>query len=353
MLLAKEHGEEPAVTRLQEKSQCCLLSLEKCYTHRTRETDMACTVEGARLFPHIVKKVEEQIYLGDVLEHIHHFPDGMFNLVITSPPYNIGKEYEKCQTLDFYLNWQKQILTALMPKIAQTGSIVWQVGNYVKNGEITPLDICFYPIFKELGFKLRNRIIWHFEHGLHCQNRFSGRYETLIWFTKSDSYTFNLDAVRVPSKYPGKLHYKGPKKGLPSGNPLGKNPSDYWKLINSEFESGVIDIPNVKNNHPEKTKHPCQFPIELIERFVLALTNENDNVFDPFGGVGSSVIAAQNRGRNGYMCEINEDYVKIAKKRLIDWANGTLKIRPLGKKIYEPTGREKVSQIPKQWNNGK
>ena len=218
----------------------------------------------------------------NILNFIKSLPDDFFTLIITSPPYNIGKSYEKKQPLDSYLLWQENIITELTKKVTEDGSVIWQVGNFVDKGEVYPLDIYFYPIFKRLGFKLRNRIIWHFEHGLHCKNRFSGRYETLIWFTKSDNYKFNLDLVRVPAKYPGKLHYKGPKKGQPSGNPLGKNPSDFWKIITEEMESGVIDIPNVKSNHPEKTIHPCQFPVELVERCVLACTDKGDWVFDPF-----------------------------------------------------------------------
>lgn len=144
------------------------------------------------------------------------------------------------------------------------GSICWQVGNYVDNGEIIPLDVILYPIFSRLGLQLRNRIVWHFGHGLHASKRFSGRYEVILWFTKGHDYVFNLDAVRVPQKYPQKKHFKGPKKGELSGNPLGKNPGDIW------------EIPNVKANHVEKTIHPCQFPVELIERLVLALTNEDD-----------------------------------------------------------------------------
>lgn len=91
-----------------------------------------------------------------------------------------------------------------------SGSICWQVGNYVNNGEIIPLDIALYPIFAGLGLHLRNRSVWHFEHGLHASKRFSGRYEVILWFTKSDRYTFNLDDVRVPQKYPNKKHFKGP-----------------------------------------------------------------------------------------------------------------------------------------------
>ena len=153
------------------------------------------------------------------------------------------------------------------------------------------MDIVYYDLFKNRGLKLRNRIIWHFEHGLHASRRFSGRYESILWFTKGKKYTFNLDSVRVPSKYPGKRNWKGPHKGQPSGNPLGKNPSDYWKVILQDWEREIWDIPNVKANHPEKTVHPCQFPVELIERCVLALTNEGDWVLDPYSGVGSAIIA--------------------------------------------------------------
>lgn len=289
--------------------------------------------------------------LGDTLDIVKTLPQKIFNLIITSPPYNIGKVYEKKQPLEEYLSWQKKVIIELSDKLADNGSIIWQIGNFIDSGEVYPLDIYFYPIFKSLGFKLRNRIIWHFDHGLHCKNRFSGRYETLIWFTKSDNYKFNLDSVRVPSKYPGKLHYKGPKKGLPSGNPLGKNPSDFWDKICSEIEEGIIDIPNVKSNHPEKTTHPCQFPVELIERCVLACTDENDWVLDPFGGVGSAVIAAVKNNRKGMMIEIEPEYIKIASQRLTKLKNGELKTRPIGKKIFQPTGREKISQIPKNWED--
>lgn len=182
----------------------------------------------------------------------------MFDLVVTSPPYNIGKAYETKRGLDDYIAGMARIIDLIVPRLRDSGSICWQVGNYVNDGQIVPLDIEFAPIFKRHDLQLRNRIIWHFGHGLHTRRRFSGRYEVVMWYTKSDQYKFNLDAVRVPSKYPGKKHFKGPRKGLISGNPLGKNPEDVWT------------IPNVKSNHPEKTSHPCQFPVGLIERLVLA-----------------------------------------------------------------------------------
>jgi len=252
-------------------------------------------------------------------------------------------------SIDRYLAQQENVINDLYRVLHPQGSICWQVGNYVEKSEIFPLDIFFYPIFKSLGMKLRNRIVWHFGHGLHARKRFSGRYETLLWFTKSDDYTFNLDDVRVPSKYPGKRHYKGAKKGQLSGNPKGKNPSDIWLLMQKEWETGLWDIPNVKSNHPEKTGHPAQFPIELVERCVLAMTHEGDWVLDPYAGVGSTLIAAIKRGRRAMGSEKEEKYIAIAQNRLADYFAGQLKIRPLGKPVYQPTGREKIAQFPQEW----
>ena len=165
---------------------------------------------------------------GDSLETLRALPASVAKLIITSPPYNIGKEYETQTKLEHYLAWLNPIIHEIVRVLSPRGSLCWQVGNYVEDSEVFPLDLWFYPVFKKLGLKLRNRVIWHFEHGLHCSVRFSGRYETLLWFTKTDDYTFNLDKVRIPSKYPGKTHYSGPKRGQPSGNPFGKNPSDVW-----------------------------------------------------------------------------------------------------------------------------
>lgn len=289
---------------------------------------------------------------GEALDVLRRAPAGFAKLIITSPPYNVGKAYEKATSLEAYLQAINPIIEELVRVLADDGSLCWQVGNYVEDGEVFPLDIFYYSFFKRHGLKLRNRIIWHFDHGLHASKRFSGRYETLLWFTKSNVYTFNLDPVRVPSKYPGKRHFKGEKKGQPSCNPLGKNPADIWRIVTEDWERSLWDIPNVKANHPEKTIHPCQFPIELVERCVLALTNEDDWVLDPFSGVGSALLAARGHNRRAMGCEKEADYVAIARQRFSDLENGTLRYRPLGKPIYKPTGREKVAQIPIEWTNG-
>lgn len=268
-----------------------------------------------------------QIECKDNLEFMRSLRKGSMKLIVTSPPYNIGKEYERRTSIELYIEQQVATIAEAARVLHPKGSICWQVGNHVDDGEIFPLDVVLYPLFKNHGLKLRNRIVWTFGHGLHCQRRFSGRHETILWFTKSDDYTFNLDPVRIPSKYPEKKHFKGPKRGQMSGNPLGKNPTDVW------------EIPNVKANHVEKTAHPCQFPVGLVERLVLGLTNSGDNVLDPFMGVGSSAIAALKNGRNAYGCDVMEEYVDIALERVSQLEQGVLRTRPMNKPIYNPDGK--------------
>lgn len=251
--------------------------------------------------------------------------DESMQLIVTSPPYNIGKIYERRSKLDAYIKEQAQTISECVRLLHPRGSICWQVGNHVSNGEVFPLDTILYQIFKDHGLRLRNRIIWHFEHGLHCSKRLSGRYETVMWFTKGDDYTFNLDPIRIPPKYPNKKYFKGPKRGRLSCNPKGKNPGDVWIF------------PNVKNNHVEKTVHPCQFPVELVERLVLAFTDEGEWVLDPYMGVGSTVVAAVKHNRIGFGCDNVQKYVDLAWERLHQLRAGTLHTRPMNRPVYDPT----------------
>lgn len=233
-------------------------------------------------------------------------PDASVNLIVTSPPYNIGKAYEKRAHLDDYIAFERSVVTECYRVLKATGSICWQVGNYIEDGEVVPIDSLMIPLFRELGMKIRSRIIWTFGHGMHCTRRLSGRHETVIWATKSDDYLFDLDTIRVPQKYPNKRHYKGPSKGELSGNPLGKNPGDVW------------EITNIKNRHPEKTAHPCQFPEELVQRLVLPLTEPGDVVLDPFAGSGTVGKVCNRLLRASILIERDESYCELIRQRLSD-----------------------------------
>lgn len=278
-----------------------------------------------------------EMYAGDCLDFLDSCKDKSFQLIVTSPPYNLGKRYETPMALKDYLSWQEKVIDLCIKKLKDNGSICWQVGHFIEGKNMAhPLDWLLKDFFITRGMQVRNRIIWHFEHGLHCTRRFSGRHETICWFTKTkgDDYVFNLDPVRVPQKYPGKTHYHGPNYGKPACNPLGKNPGDHW------------DIPNVKSLHCEKTAHPCQFPIGLVMRLILALTNEGDWVCDPFAGVGTTQVAAILTGRHGVGSDLDPGYCRIAEKRMADALAGTLVYRPMNQPIFVMTGDSKLLKKP-------
>ncbi len=285
------------------------------------------------------------LFHGDCMALLRKIPTSTVQLVVTSPPYNVGKEYEENLTIEDYVHFQRSVIEECVRITRPGGSICWQAGHHVNShGQVIPLDLLLHPVFLKAGEKtklrLRNRIVWHFEHGLNCTKRFSGRHETILWYTMGDDYTFNLDAVRVPQKYPGKRAYKGPRRGRYSCNPLGKNPGDVWI------------IPNVKSRHPEKTSHPCQFPIELPERLVLALTNRRHLVVDPFVGVGSTAVAAVLHGRRAAGADIDPDYLDIARQRIKDAIAGNLRRRPFGKPVYEPKPNTPLTTPPNSTARG-
>ena len=287
---------------------------------------MSTLATTPRLAPQWDADAEVSFLRGDCLELLAAMPDGAARLVVTSPPYNIGKAYERSRTLEEYVDSQAEVIAECARALADDGSLCWQTGNYVRRGEIVPLDALLFPIFRGLGLRMRNRIVWHFEHGLHCTKRFSGRYETISWFSKSDDYFFDVDPIRVPQKYPNKRFFKGPRAGQLSGNPLGKNPGDVWIF------------PNVKHNHIEKTEHPCQFPVELVERLVLSMTEPGDLVLDPYMGVASTAIGAIRHGRRAAGAELDAEYHRIGVERLGTAWNGELRTRPMTRPVYQPAG---------------
>lgn len=246
----------------------------------------------------------DSIRQDDCLEVIKRLPDESVDLVVSSPPYNIGKEYESKRALDVYLDEQRKVLEQCVRVLRPTGSIFWQVGSYSHKGMLIPLDVRFFPILESMGLYPRNRIVWVRQHGLHATRKFSARHETILWFTKSDDFTFNLDAVRVPQKWQNKKAHRGDKKGELSCHPEGKNPGDIWVFQ------------NVKHNHEEQTIHPAQFPEGLIARIVLAVTNKGDLVLDPYMGVGTVAVVARDHGRHFVGAETEPRYHSVALRRL-------------------------------------
>lgn len=278
------------------------------------------------------------LFNGDCMELLRSMPSESIDLAVTSPPYCMGKEYEMSYSIEDFTAIHERVLPEIVRLTRAGGSICWQVGYHVVNKSCNPLDYLVYEILHDYNeVSLRNRIIWTFGHGLHSSRRFSGRHEIVLWFTKGDEYYFDLDAVRVSQKYPGKRHYKGKRKGEFSGNPKGKNPSDVW------------EIPNVKANHIEKAAHPCQFPVGLAERCVRALCPKAGLVLDPFMGSASTGVAAIVNGRRFVGAEIDEKYIELASERLSTAHAGAARFRPADQAIYIPSERQAVARRPEHF----
>lgn len=246
----------------------------------------------------------DEIFPGDCRTLLSRLPDGCVDLVVSSPPYNLGKEYEAKRALELYLTEQTEVLRQCARLLAPSGSLFWQVGAFADTGMLIPLDVRFFPILESCGLIPRNRIIWARQHGLHATRKFSCRHETILWFTKSDNWLFNLDGIRVPQKYLNKTFHKGDRHGELSCHPGGKNPGDIWLFR------------NVKHNHEEQTVHPCQFPEDLIARIVLATTAEGQVVLDPFMGTGTVAVVARDHKRHFMGAELDARYHSVALRRL-------------------------------------
>lgn len=287
------------------------------------------------------------LYKGNCVNLLKRLPDESVDVVITSPPYCMGKAYEDpTDDIETFKNQHKKILPHLYRILKKGGSVCWQVGYHVTDSCAIPLDYFVYNIFTEESAKwdapliLRNRIVWTFGHGLNSTKRFSGRHETILWFTKGKDYNFNLDSIRVPQKYPGKRAYKGANKGKYSGNPFGKNPSDVW------------DIPNVKAQHVEKTEHPCQFPVAIPQRLIKALTSSDALVLDPYMGSGTTGVATILEGRRFIGAEILDNYFDIAKARIEEAIHGDAKVRP-DVPVAEPNAQSSVARMPEEFIRAK
>jgi adenine-specific DNA-methyltransferase len=275
------------------------------------------------------------LFAGDCRTLLADLPKQSVDLIVTSPPYCIGKEYDKSVNTAYFVELHEAVIPELLRVLMPGGSICWQTGYHVKDGVLTPLDWLVHGVFqKHPQCVLRNRIIWTFGHGPHCRNRFSGRHETLLWYTNGDDHHFDLDAVRVPQKYPGKRFYKGEKKGEFSGNPLGKNPGDVW------------DIPSVKSSHIEKTEHPCQFPVALAQKVIRALCPKGGTVLDPFAGAGTVGVAAMLESRRFIGAELVRKYADAARDRIEQASNGKIRYRPLHQPIAEPIPTQAVAMKP-------
>jgi adenine-specific DNA-methyltransferase len=239
--------------------------------------------------------------LGDAVEEMGRLRRASIDLVVTSPPYNANKNYGVYSddlSLDAYEEFADSWLGCI-PRLLKPHGALWLNVGYTKPSatETLPLTYLYYPLALRHGLRLVQEVVWHYEGGLPYRRRFAHRTERWMWFVKDPkNYIFNLDDVRDPS-----LNRRYDRRN----NPRGKNPTDLWYFD------------RVNNVSPEKTAHPCQFPVAMVERIIRACSNSGDTVLDPFGGAGSTAQAAQRTGRKSISIEIDPEYHQIAEERCL------------------------------------
>jgi adenine-specific DNA-methyltransferase len=244
------------------------------------------------------------IYNLDCLEAMTILPDQSINLTVTSPPYNIGKEYENLLPLDDYINWCKKWITEVYRLTLYDGAFWLNLGYLSIKNRAKAIPIS-YLLWDKIPFYLIQEIVWNYGAGVAGSKFFSPRNEKFLWYVKNpEAYTFNLDDIRDPNvKYPNQK-----KNGKIKVNPLGKNPTDVWEF--PKVTSGQ------NRSSKERTPHPAQFPSAVIQRIITASSHENEIVLDPFLGSGTTAMVALDLNRLVIGFEIRQDYCDIAANRI-------------------------------------
>jgi len=234
----------------------------------------------------------DRFICGDAEAILKSLPSDSIDLIVADPPYNLGKDYG--HTIDkkdwseykiFTENWLQESLRVLKP----TGSIYVFMGvRFVSK---------LYLLMEEIGFLFNGWITWHYTQGMGRTKGFSPRHEDILYLTKSEKYTFNLENIRIPQKY-----YRE------RNNMKGANPGDVWQFSHVHYCAD------------EREQHPTQKPEALVARIVQASSNENDVVLDPFVGSGTTCKVARDLKRHWIGIDINPEYIKISEERI---ANGT------------------------------
>ena len=244
------------------------------------------------------------LYNCDSLEYLQKISENSINLTVTSPPYNIGKEYEKIMDIEDYIEWSTKWLSYI-PKILSKNGAFWLNLGYVKYKNTAKALPLVYLLWNRIELFLIQEIVWNYGAGVAAKTFLSPRNEKWLWFVKDEeNYTFNLDKIRDPNV----LYPNSKKNGRLRCNTIGKNPSDVWQI--AKVTSGM------NRSSPERTTHPAQFPLDLINRIIMGFSNENEVVFDPFMGSGSTAISCVSNNRNVIGFEINKNYCEIQIDRI-------------------------------------
>lgn len=252
-----------------------------------------------------------RIIVGDCRSVLRTLPSRSVNLIPTDPPFNIGlgyAGYDDNQPLDEYLNMLRDVASEARRVLKPEGSIFLFMGQRYQAHAFT--------ILQEAGFHWRNSVVWHYAFGTNQKRKFTPSWTMIHYFScHPDAFTFNADAVRVPSAR--QLLYNDKR-----ANSKGKVPDDTWVLLPKESpdhfrpDQDAWLVSRVCGTFTERVGHTTQLPLELVERIVRVASNPGDLVVDPFAGSGTVPVAARNLGRRYIGIEISEETAAIARCRL-------------------------------------
>lgn len=231
-------------------------------------------------------------------------PAEFFDLTVTSPPYNIGKEYEVTLSTGEYLDWCESWIKEIHRITKPNGAFWLNLGYVALEGRAKAIPLP-YLLWDRIPFYLIQELVWNYGAGVAAKKTLSPRNEKFLWYVKnSDSYTFNLDEIRDPDvKYPNQK-----KNGKLRCNTIGKNPSDVWQV--AKVTSGA------NRSSTERAPHPAQFPVDLVTRLVKGFSNGTDILLDPFMGSGTTAECAIREGRFVIGFELRGEYCDYIKDRL-------------------------------------
>ncbi len=263
---------------------------------------------------------------GDAVQEMRKLDASSVDLVVADPPYNLGKNYgnnHDIKGFDEYLTFSRDWLREAQRVLSPSGTL------YVFMG-FRFISYLYDILDRELQMFFNSWIVWHYTQGIGKTKGFSPRHDDILMFTKSQTTGFNLDAVRIPQKY-----YRD------RNNMRGANPGDVWEFSHVHYCNG------------NRQNHPTQKPEGLIERMVLASSDEGDLVLDPFSGSGTTLRVCQQLNRRAIGIEINPDYVTMTRDRLGAAFVGFDSIDPrmerVPRDLRRPDIREEYLKNHKEW----
>ncbi|MEZ5347187.1 MAG: DNA methyltransferase [Pyrinomonadaceae bacterium] len=253
--------------------------------------------------PARVSNIKNRIIHGDTFSVLENLPDGKFDLLFSDPPYNLTKNFGrnsfKQTSLEAYEEWLDSWLGKCVKLLKQTASI-YICGDWRSSSAIQRIGMKY--------FTLRNRITWEREKGRGSRTNWKNASEDIWFFTVSEDYFYDVEAVKIRRKVIAPYKVDGKPKDWEkssSGNFRITSPSNLWTDLTIPFWS-----------MPENTDHPTQKPEKLLAKIILASSKKGDLILDPFLGSGTTAVVAKKLKRNFVGIEADQSFCLIAEKRL-------------------------------------